>query len=529
MRNLKLFLTVLSIVFLSSYAKAQITVQDTVCNGATGVKYWVTNTSGSTYNWTLTGGGTIASGQNTDTIVINWAATNGTDTLKVVETNSDLCIGEPISLAITRVAAPVANAGLNASIGACLSQSTTLDASGSTGSGVLTYSWSPSSGLSATNIYNPIASPSATTTYTVTVTSSHGCSSTDDVIVTVDAAPVAATAATTTIGGCVGQSALLDGTTSTGTSISHSWTSTPAGFTSIASTATVTPTVTTTYTLTVTDVYGCTDTENQIVNVASAPIAIATTNKDTIGNCALQSANISGTTSTGVSLDYSWSSTPSGFTSSNGAETVSPTVTTTYTLLVTDDYGCTSTDNVTITVDAAPVADAGSATSLCLGNSTSLNSSASTGSSLGFSWSSNPSGFTSSTPNPLVTPSSTTTYTLLITDKNGCTSTDDVVVTIFPAATASTGTISAICQGSDASLLGSGANYSSILWSTSGDGSFLNGTTLTPTYTPGVNDITNGTVNITITVQGTGPCPIATETKSLIINPKPSTSPIFHF
>ena len=48
-----------------------------------------------------------------------------------------------------------------------------------------TYAWSPSAGLSATNIPNPIASPSATTNYVLTVTSANGCESTDSVLVTV--------------------------------------------------------------------------------------------------------------------------------------------------------------------------------------------------------------------------------------------------------------------------------------------------------------------------------------------------------
>jgi hypothetical protein len=52
------------------------------------------------------------------------------------------------------------------------------------GSGGSIYSWSPSTGLSNTNISNPIASPSETTTYTLTTTK-NGCSDTDDVTVTV--------------------------------------------------------------------------------------------------------------------------------------------------------------------------------------------------------------------------------------------------------------------------------------------------------------------------------------------------------
>ena len=48
----------------------------------------------------------------------------------------------------------------------------------------ITYSWSPSTGLSNPNIVNPTASPTTTTTYTITATA-NGCSATDSVVVTV--------------------------------------------------------------------------------------------------------------------------------------------------------------------------------------------------------------------------------------------------------------------------------------------------------------------------------------------------------
>lgn len=54
-----------------------------------------------------------------------------------------------------------------------------------TAGGGVSYSWSPASGLSAINIANPVAIPSATTTYTVTVTDNNSCINTADALVTV--------------------------------------------------------------------------------------------------------------------------------------------------------------------------------------------------------------------------------------------------------------------------------------------------------------------------------------------------------
>ena len=53
------------------------------------------------------------------------------------------------------------------------------------GSNSNTYSWAPSGSLSASNITNPVATPMATTTYTMTVTS-NGCSVTDNLVITVN-------------------------------------------------------------------------------------------------------------------------------------------------------------------------------------------------------------------------------------------------------------------------------------------------------------------------------------------------------
>lgn len=57
--------------------------------------------------------------------------------------------------------------------------------------GSLAYSWSPAGSLNNANILNPIATPSASLTYTVTVTDAAGCSASTTVPVTVVAPPAA--------------------------------------------------------------------------------------------------------------------------------------------------------------------------------------------------------------------------------------------------------------------------------------------------------------------------------------------------
>lgn len=79
---------------------------------------------------------------------------------------------------VTIFPAPVANAGSDVTILA--SATTQLN-----GSGGGTYIWTPSSGLSSTTDANPVASPSATTTYTLVVTDASGCTSIDSVKITI--------------------------------------------------------------------------------------------------------------------------------------------------------------------------------------------------------------------------------------------------------------------------------------------------------------------------------------------------------
>jgi hypothetical protein len=64
-----------------------------------GVTYSVPNTVGSTYTWSVPSGATIASGQGTNSITVNWGSTSGNVT--VVETNSASCKIGPADLYVT--------------------------------------------------------------------------------------------------------------------------------------------------------------------------------------------------------------------------------------------------------------------------------------------------------------------------------------------------------------------------------------------------------------------------------------------
>ena len=114
-----------------------------------------------------------------------------------------------------------ANAGVDATI--CMGNSVVLgDAAVATGgTGPYTYQWSPSAGLSCTGCANPIASPSVTTTYTVTITDANLCTATDVVVVSVNTIPTASFTASP-LGSCANLPINFTNTTS-GINNTYSW------------------------------------------------------------------------------------------------------------------------------------------------------------------------------------------------------------------------------------------------------------------------------------------------------------------
>ncbi|KAA9034435.1 T9SS type A sorting domain-containing protein [Ginsengibacter hankyongi] len=299
-----------------------------------GAQIGETAVSGFTYSWSPTAGLSDATAANPT------ANPSSTTTYTVTKTSTSTgCSGTDAVTVTVNTTPPTANAGSDVTLN-CTTKSTTLGASGG-----ISYSWSPSAGLSATNIANPTATSTSTTTYTVTVTGSNGCTASDDVVVTVDNTQPTANA---------GSDATLNCTTTSTTlgasgGVSYSW-SPSAGLsaTNIAN-PTATPTSTTTYTVTVTGANGCTATDNVKVTVDNTK-PTANAGNDVTLNCT------TGSTTLGASggVSYSWSPA-TGLSATNIANpTATPTSTTTYTVTVTGSNGCTATDDVTVTVSTTP-------------------------------------------------------------------------------------------------------------------------------------------------------------------------------
>lgn len=98
--------------------------------------------------------------------------------------------------------------------------------------------------------------------------------------------------------------------------------------------------------------------------------------------------------------------------------------------------------------------------------------------------------------------------------------TDNVTLTVIPGPACDAGPNEFICSGSNFTINQSSAsNYLSLHWNTSGDGAFDIPSSLHPTYTPGTNDIVNGSVNLTLTAYGNTECMPVTDNMLLTIYP----------
>ena len=99
---------------------------------------------------------------------------------------------------------------------------------------------------------------------------------------------------------------------------------------------------------------------------------------------------------------------------------------------------------------------------------------------------------------------------------------DSMVLTIWKSVEVYAGANAEICEGDDYWVLDAWAdNYDSLLWTTTGDGTFDDTGILTPVYAPGSNDIANGSVLLILTADGMGTCPPVSDTMMLTINPLP--------
>jgi hypothetical protein len=274
------------------------------------------------------------------------------------------------------------------------------------GTGYISYVWSDNSTDDTLNV-------SIGGMYWVVVIDSANCTATDSVFVTIFPAPTASAGNDTTI--VPPDCATLFGSASSGTPpYSFLWSN---GDTT--QTTTVCDTVTTIYTLTVVDANGCSSTSTVTVTVQQ-PCSINLGNDTTL--CSVEAPFLIDAGSGYAS--YLWSNSSTG-------QSISVLVSGTYWVQVTDTANCVASDTINVTINPSPFASAGNDTTVTEPDCASLFGVASGGTPpYSYLWSS---GDTIPNIVPCNTPGSYT-YILVVTDSNGCTASDSVIVTVLPMA-----------------------------------------------------------------------------------------------
>ncbi len=223
-----------------------------------------------------------------------------------------------------------------------------------------------------------------------------------------------------------------DGNTGTGTNPSHTY-ATPGNYTAVLSITSE----------------GCTETFSTPVSVNPKPTV------DAGGDVPICLGDVVHLTPNNIQPTYNYSWFPT--TGVSAPNTPDPFITTantaSYLLTATDANGCQASDDVTIIVNPNPVAIAGVGQTICEGESADLNGWGAP--TLLWSPATGLSDPTIGT--PTASPTTTTVYTLLVTDANGCQDSDAITITVNPVPTVNAGTDATMCVGEPHQMTGSGA------------------------------------------------------------------------
>jgi hypothetical protein len=371
----------------------------------------LTASGGSSYLWNT--------GETTASITVNPTET----TIYTVEAFENNCSSiDQAQVVVNQL--PGTNAGSNVMI--TEGESTTLTASGADA-----YLWN--TGETTTSI---TVSPTNTTTYTVVGTNSNGCEFSDDVIVSVDAEVVTANAGTN-VAICLGDTTTL---TATGGE-SYLW-NTGETTASIS----VNPNQTTSYTVTA---FNAAQTASDDDSVTVTVNDLPATNAGNDASIIVGESTI--LTATGAD-SYVWNTGETTI-----SITVSPTNTTTYSVIGTNSNGCESSDDVIVSVGTETVnANAGNNVAICNGESTVLT--ATGGSS--YLWNTG-----ETTASITVNPNQTTSYTVTAFNAEATVSDNDsVTVTVSNLPETNAGNNVSITEGDTTTLTATGAD--AYIWNT---------------------------------------------------------------
>lgn len=412
--------------------------------------------AGATFNWTTTGGN-IVSGGTTLNPVINAAGTYTLTITKVYQPGNISCTAVGTVTVTGNSAPPVT--GLTASkIKICKGDSVTLTASGGA-----TYNWG--NGLTG-NGSTQVVSPTVTTTYTVTAVGANGCVSQNPATITIEVSEPF-TAQNATLHKCY-QPGLTYNlteaqpqiTTTAGVTFTYYINQADANaangnFIAVPTTYTPPGGSQTIYVLVSNG--GCSYVVSlQLLSTAQTTLTIAAPQTIT---CTTPQVTINASASVvPAGSTIAWTTT--GGTIVSGGNTLTPVVSSggTYTLTVTNisqpgNLSCTFTATVTVQEDKVqPVAAlVSSQPRICVGESVTLTASG----GVTYNWGN---GLTGNGNTQVVSPTTTTVYTVFAVGANGCISATPATVTVQvgPPIAGLTASKLKICEGESVTLTATG-------------------------------------------------------------------------
>jgi gliding motility-associated-like protein len=443
-----------------------VPANNSYCNGATiPATNFTSNVAGSTFSWTnsnttigipASGTGDISSFTGTN---LTSAPITATITVTPTSAAPASCPGTSSTYTITINPTPTVTVPANNSYCNGATVPATNFTSTPPGS---TFTWTNSNtaiGLAASGVGNIISftgtnltATAITSTITVTPTSAAPASCPgppSTYTITIDPIPTAPTAAGDTL--CPSSSTTLTATAPGGT---YEWFSAASGGVLLASGANYTTpslTTTTTYYVRTTNAAGCVS--------PFTPVTVTVANNLTVNAgpdqayCAGGNATLTGTPN-GVGYTFSWDAPAASGFSTIYNPAVAPVTTTTYTLTVTDQFGCFGSDQVLVTVNPLPVLVTTDPSPTCSPNTIDITAAAVTaGSTGGGSLTYWPTA--SATGTQLASPSAINasgTYYIETTTAANCTDIDSVIVVINPLPVSDGGTDLTICTGSSGSI-----------------------------------------------------------------------------
>ncbi len=360
---------------------------------------------------TFCAGGSVVLSGNVDGV---WNSGESTPSITVTMsgeyfvTNTNGC-GSETSNRITVTVNPSPTVDISPSAGSfCEGEGVVLMATANTN---VSYAWSTGETTQSISV-------DAAGNYSVTVTDENGCTasaSTTTTALAAEDASIIPEGPTTLCGGEDVRLCASDGT-------SYAWNTGATG-------QCINVSATGTYSVTVTDGNGCTDDASVDVTVNPAP-ACEITGPSTI--CEGGSTELC--TASGLS-SYLWSTGATG-------ECITVTAAGTYSVTVTDGNGCESVCSRTVTENAAPACEITGPSTICEGGSTELCTSSGLSSYL---WSTGATG-------ECITVTAAGTYSVTVTDGNGCESVCSRTVTENAAPACEITGPSTICEGGSSEL-----------------------------------------------------------------------------